>query len=128
MPRCGQLSRKANGRPCASRPITRGMPSSMALRILPQGTAVLNRAGYQNPRSIPASDCSAGNEESGSMNHPSEYYNHGCPKDGYRVPPGMVSDAVESFNERQYNESVVFTSEPLRVPNRVHIPRGKSIR
>src|SRR5579884_773709 len=101
MPRCGQLSRKANGRPCASRPITSEVPSSIAWRIFLRGTAALKRAGYQNPRSIPVSDCSAGNEESGSMDHPSEYYNHGCEKDGYRVPPGMVSDAVESFNERQ---------------------------
>src|SRR5579884_773708 len=47
-----------------------------------------------------------------------------------RSPGWMISNAVESFNRRRYNKSVVFTSDPLfqEVPNRFHTPRGKSIR
>ncbi len=53
MPRWGQLSRMAKASPRAFLPITRGIPSNIAVPSSLPRTCSLRNAGYQKPRSIP---------------------------------------------------------------------------
>src|SRR6266571_419565 len=52
MPRCGQLSRRANARPRRSRPITRGISSSVAFTSSLRPTRSVGIARYQKSNSI----------------------------------------------------------------------------
>lgn len=49
MPRCGQISRNANGWPCWLRQITSGAPSRIWAFIFPGRTREAAMAGYQKP-------------------------------------------------------------------------------
>src|SRR6266487_5349410 len=49
MPRCGQISRRANGSPCRLRQSTSGNPSSVWACMWPGRTWEAARAGYQKP-------------------------------------------------------------------------------